>query len=113
LASPAAALKPGGQLVYIGYPAGAENLIFRAPRREEPDLIALAGKNEEALAAGSNGSVILEKTGKYVKGKYSLTGGSVGLFEGKKIGRAKTGSLSSSARRARQYKAAGISAPDG
>ncbi|MEO7120533.1 MAG: chromosome segregation protein SMC, partial [Ginsengibacter sp.] len=27
--------------------------------------------------------------GKYVKGKYSLTGGSVGLFEGKKIGRAK------------------------
>jgi chromosome segregation protein len=37
----------------------------------------------------SNGSVILEKHGKYVKGKYSLTGGSVGLFEGKKIGRAK------------------------
>jgi chromosome segregation protein len=36
-----------------------------------------------------NGSVILEKHGKYVKGKYSLTGGSVGLFEGKKIGRAK------------------------
>ncbi len=37
----------------------------------------------------SNGSVILEKHGKYVKGRYSLTGGSVGLFEGKKIGRAK------------------------
>ncbi|HZK63663.1 MAG TPA: chromosome segregation protein SMC [Puia sp.] len=37
----------------------------------------------------SNGSVILEKHGKYVKGKYSLTGGSIGLFEGKKIGRAK------------------------
>ncbi len=35
------------------------------------------------------GAIILEKTGKYVKGKYSLTGGSVGLFEGKKIGRAK------------------------
>ena len=33
--------------------------------------------------------MVLEKTGKYVKGKYSLTGGSVGLFEGKKIGRAK------------------------
>jgi chromosome segregation protein len=45
-------------------------------------------ENEEALT-DSNGSVILEKTGKYVKGKYSLTGGSVGLFEGKKIGRAK------------------------
>jgi chromosome segregation protein len=45
-------------------------------------------ENEEALH-NSNGAVILEKTGKYVKGKYSLTGGSVGLFEGKKIGRAK------------------------
>ena len=37
----------------------------------------------------ANGHVVLEKHGKYVKGKYSLTGGSVGLFEGKKIGRAK------------------------
>ncbi len=45
-------------------------------------------ENEQALE-NSNGHVILEKTGKYVKGKYSLTGGSVGLFEGKKIGRAK------------------------
>ncbi len=45
-------------------------------------------ENEDALQ-NSNGAVVLEKTGKYVKGKYSLTGGSVGLFEGKKIGRAK------------------------
>lgn len=45
-------------------------------------------ENEEAMH-NSNGAVVLEKTGKYVKGKYSLTGGSVGLFEGKKIGRAK------------------------
>ena len=45
-------------------------------------------ENEEALQ-DSNGAVILEKTGKFVKGKYSLTGGSVGLFEGKRIGRAK------------------------
>jgi chromosome segregation protein len=44
--------------------------------------------NEEVLA-NSNGFVVLEKNGKYVKGKYSLTGGSVGLFEGKKIGRVK------------------------
>ncbi len=44
---------------------------------------------DEAAMANSNGAVVLEKTGKYVKGKYSLTGGSVGLFEGKKIGRAK------------------------
>ncbi|MCW3093451.1 MAG: smc [Ferruginibacter sp.] len=45
-------------------------------------------ENEEALR-NSNGAVVLEKTGKYVKGQYSITGGSVGLFEGKKIGRAK------------------------
>ncbi len=45
-------------------------------------------ENEEVLE-NSNGHVVLEKTGKYVKGKYSLSGGSVGLFEGKKIGRAK------------------------
>ncbi len=44
---------------------------------------------DEAAMEKSNGAVVLEKTGKYVKGKYSLTGGSVGLFEGKKIGRAK------------------------
>jgi chromosome segregation protein len=45
-------------------------------------------ENEEALH-NSNGAIVLEKHGKYVKGKYALTGGSVGLFEGKKIGRAK------------------------
>ncbi|MEP6512525.1 MAG: chromosome segregation protein SMC [Parafilimonas sp.] len=45
-------------------------------------------EDDEAIA-NSNGAVILEKTGKYVKGKYTLTGGSVGLFEGKKIGRVK------------------------
>ncbi|HEY2721848.1 MAG TPA: chromosome segregation protein SMC [Chitinophagaceae bacterium] len=44
--------------------------------------------NEQALE-NSNGFVVLEKNGKYVKGKYSLTGGSIGLFEGKKIGRVK------------------------
>jgi chromosome segregation protein len=45
-------------------------------------------QQEEALH-NSNGAVILEKSGKYVKGAYNLSGGSVGLFEGKKIGRAK------------------------
>ena len=45
-------------------------------------------ENEQALEANTNG-IILERTGKYVKGKYTLTGGSGGLFEGKKIGRAK------------------------
>jgi chromosome segregation protein len=45
--------------------------------------------DDESALEQSNGSVILEKHGKYVKGHYTLTGGSVGLFEGKKIGRAK------------------------
>lgn len=45
-------------------------------------------ENEAALE-NSNDAVVLEKNGKYVKGRYSITGGSVGLFEGKKIGRAK------------------------
>ncbi len=43
---------------------------------------------EDALQS-SNGFVVIEKNGKYVKGKYSLTGGSVGMIEGKKIGRVK------------------------
>ncbi len=46
-------------------------------------------ENEDALT-NSNGAVVLEKHGKYVKGKYALTGGSVGLFEGKKIAVRKT-----------------------
>ena len=44
---------------------------------------------DDAALENSNDTVILERHGKYVKGQYSLTGGSVGLFEGKKIGRAK------------------------
>lgn len=45
--------------------------------------------DNESVLENSNGFVVIEKSGKYVKGKYSLTGGSVGLIEGKKIGRAK------------------------
>jgi chromosome segregation protein len=48
----------------------------------------LIAEDETALE-NANGNVILEKHGKYVKGEYSLSGGSVGLFEGKKIGRVK------------------------
>ncbi|HMZ46077.1 MAG TPA: chromosome segregation protein SMC [Chitinophagaceae bacterium] len=45
-------------------------------------------ENDEVIHH-SDGAVILEKSGKYVKGKFTLTGGSIGLFEGNKIGRAK------------------------
>lgn len=44
-------------------------------------------ENEEALLEGKG--VVLEKSGKLIKGNYSIGGGSVGLFEGKKIGRVK------------------------
>ncbi|MGN6353071.1 MAG: chromosome segregation protein SMC [Parafilimonas sp.] len=46
-------------------------------------------ENEEAVNSAGNGVVVLERSGKYVKGEYTLSGGSVGLFEGKRIGRAK------------------------
>ncbi len=45
--------------------------------------------DNESVLESSNGFVVIEKNGKYVKGKYSLTGGSVGMIEGKKIGRVK------------------------
>lgn len=44
---------------------------------------------DESVLDANHDAVLLAKNGKYVKGKYSITGGSVGLFEGKKIGRAK------------------------
>src|SRR5690606_36092462 len=37
----------------------------------------------------SENMVILQKEGKYAKNKLGISGGSVGLFEGKRIGRAK------------------------
>jgi chromosome segregation protein len=47
--------------------------------------------NESNLADTNmlNGNIIVEKSGKMVRGKYTLGGGSIGLFEGNKIGRAK------------------------
>ena len=51
---------------------------------------ALAGAHSyNSIEEYDGDAVILEKTGKFVKGKYAITGGSVGMFEGKKIGRAK------------------------
>ncbi|HMO32367.1 MAG TPA: chromosome segregation protein SMC [Lacibacter sp.] len=45
-------------------------------------------ENGHNLPQGFDG-VVVEKTGKFYKGKYTLSGGSVGLFEGKKLGRSK------------------------
>src|SRR3546814_17827716 len=40
---------------------------------------------------GSTGreAILLGESGKYAKGRYSISGGFVGLFEGKRIGRAR------------------------
>lgn len=48
-------------------------------------------ENAESLTQlpNMNGHVVVEKSGKMVRGKYTLGGGSIGLFEGNKIGRAK------------------------
>lgn len=48
-------------------------------------------EQEEGVAETpqSNGLVLVAKNGKMVRGKYTLGGGSIGLFEGNKIGRAK------------------------
>ncbi len=48
--------------------------------------------NEDADISGvtlKNGSLLVSKSGKMIRGKYTLGGGSIGLFEGNKIGRAK------------------------
>ena len=45
---------------------------------------------DEYYNALNNDITILDKTGKYVINKKQLSGGSVGLFEGKKLGREKT-----------------------
>lgn len=67
--------------------------VIEVDSKFQPLAQYLLGKvfiaEDESALENSNGAIILEKTGKYVKGEYSLTGGSVGLFEGKKIGRAK------------------------
>ncbi|MBC8051843.1 MAG: chromosome segregation protein SMC [Sphingobacteriaceae bacterium] len=52
--------------------------------------LTVAGDEEElATSLPDNNMVILGSSGKFTKNRISMTGGSVGLFEGKRIGRAK------------------------
>ena len=46
------------------------------------------GENPEDIQV-PDGSLVIAKSGRFAKGKYVLSGGSVGLFEGKRIGRKK------------------------
>ncbi|MCJ8211111.1 chromosome segregation protein SMC [Mucilaginibacter sp. RS28] len=52
-------------------------------------LIDDAAENDLNNTELPDGLVLLGKSGKFNKSKYTLAGGSVGLFEGKRIGRAK------------------------
>ena len=55
------------------------------------NVYLIEDNNENALNGGelSEGVVVIGKSGKFNKSKYTMAGGSVGLFEGKRIGRAK------------------------
>jgi chromosome segregation protein len=63
------------------YAALAQQLLGHVFIAESTDNIATASLEK--------GSVLVEKSGKMVRGSYTLGGGSIGLFEGNKIGRAK------------------------
>lgn len=63
------------------YVALAQQLLGHVFIAESTDNIATASLEK--------GSVLVEKSGKMVRGSYTLGGGSIGLFEGNKIGRAK------------------------
>jgi len=63
------------------YQALAEHLLGHVYIAESEDVLTRADVH--------NGNVLIEKNGKVLRGKYTLGGGSIGLFEGNKIGRAK------------------------
>lgn len=84
---------PGGEVASLPGAIPAMNVV-EVEEQYRPLAEHLLGNvfiaEDESVLENSNGHVVIEKTGKFVKGKYSLTGGSVGLIEGKKIGRLKT-----------------------
>ena len=53
------------------------------------DVLITDTDNLSEFAVDTEGVVLLNKSGSFTKRKFSLSGGSVGLFEGKKIGRKK------------------------
>ena len=53
------------------------------------EKVVVTESDEPIADLGDKSLVILSRSGRFVQGKFSLSGGSVGLFEGKKIGRKK------------------------
>lgn len=50
MADAALAIPPGEQLVFIGYPTGVHNLLFRIPKDERSEILESAGDNPLTLA---------------------------------------------------------------
>lgn len=87
--------KFNGQAVLTDLPAGTISAlnVVEVESKYQSLINYLLGQvviaeDENNLPSDFDG-VVLEKSGKFFKGKYALSGGSVGLFEGKKLGRAK------------------------
>ncbi len=53
------------------------------------DNVIIAEKDEWAQSVDTDTLTIIAKSGRFIQKKYSFSGGSIGLFEGKKIGRKK------------------------
>lgn len=68
-------------LELIDFDAKYENLIHH--------LLSNVYISDNPVYAGDSNKVVLDKEGKITYRKYSISGGSIGLFEGKRIGRAK------------------------
>lgn len=50
MADPAIAIPPGEQLVFMGYPTGVHNLLFRISKDERSEILEIAGENPLSLA---------------------------------------------------------------
>lgn len=81
--TPQDGLVPALSVVHVDaqYQALAEHLLGHVYIAENTEIVT--------HTAVHNGNVLIEKSGKTLRGKYTLGGGSIGLFEGNKIGRAK------------------------
>lgn len=80
---PQAGLTPALSVIQVDeqYKALAQHLLGHVYIADQTDTVTGTEVH--------NGNVIIEKNGKTLRGKYNLGGGSIGLFEGNKIGRAK------------------------
>lgn len=53
------------------------------------EKVLITTKEEHQLVSADPGTVLLSQSGQYIQRRYSVSGGSIGLFEGKRIGRKK------------------------